>query len=262
MQKLVQMLVSQQRGRETRGFCLSHRQPSWLTASLMECELSTQLQLSDQLTGRLALAGGDAPPSGTAGDGTAHSQPVHALLALTVGCAVLRQGTEQPAAHLQISDLGLLVPSMAQWFPKWTSLKMPGKCRSIQRKVLSRMTCWREVTTTKSNMLPRRFRLCMAPAAHSRYPIETYCSDTSGSAPAEALPAGGLKEEKQPGSWLLLQAQEQARSERPCCQPAVQRRSQALPVRNRVTMELTALCPMLAVFRLQGQDREGVSTVV
>ena len=81
---------------------------------------------------------------------------------------MLTQSAHKGAAqcHLQISDLALDWPSRAQWLPKCTSWKTPGKCSSTQASVGCWMQCCREVTTTRSQLLRRRCRLWYAPAYH------------------------------------------------------------------------------------------------
>ena len=70
--------------------------------------------------------------------------------------------------YLQMSDFLLLVPLRAQWLPKYTSLKMPGKWVSIQFNVGSCITCCLDVTTTKSKSDCNLWRLGLAPASEQQ----------------------------------------------------------------------------------------------
>ena len=91
-----------------------------------------------------------------------HVQPPCAHLQRPSG---VEKGVCKEPAHLQISDFALDWPSSAQWLPKWTSAKTPGKCCSTQAKVGAWMQCCREVTTTSSQDCPSRCRLWNAPVS-------------------------------------------------------------------------------------------------
>ena len=80
-------------------------------------------------------------------------------------------GSSNSDPYLQMSDFFRLSPLSAQWFPKYTSWKISGKCICIHCSVGCRMMCCLDVTTTRSQLLLSRCRLCRAPAdrgAHSK----------------------------------------------------------------------------------------------